>query len=74
MLNKFKEKLNIKIYVAHINHSIREEADEETEYVREFCKKIDVEFFCKKIDVESEAKKLKIGTEEAGRNIRYAFF
>lgn len=74
VLNKFKEKLNIKIYVAHINHSIRKEADEETEYVREFCKKIDVEFFCKKIDVESEAKKLKIGTEEAGRNIRYAFF
>lgn len=74
VLNKFKEKLNIKIYVAHINHKIRKEADEETEYVREFCKKIDVEFFCKKIDVEAEAKKLKIGTEEAGRNIRYAFF
>ena len=74
VLNKFKEKLNIKIYVAHINHSIRKEADEETEYVREFCKKIDVEFFFKKIDVEQEAKKLKIGTEEAGRNIRYAFF
>ena len=74
VLNKFKEKLNIKIYVAHINHSIRKEADEETEYVREFCKKIGVEFFFKKIDVEQEAKKLKIGTEEAGRNIRYAFF
>ena len=74
VLNKFKEKLNIKIYVAHINHSIRKEADEETEYVREFCKKIGVEFFFKKIDVEQEAKKLKIGTEEAERNIRYAFF
>ena len=74
VLNKFKEKLNIKIYVAHINHSIRKEADEETEYVREFCKKIGVEFFFKKIDVKQEAKKLKIGTEEAGRNIRYAFF
>ena len=74
VLNKFKEKLNIKIYVAHINHSIRKEADEETEYVREFCKKKGVEFFFKKIDVEQEAKKLKIGTEEAGRNIRYAFF
>ena len=60
--------------MAHINHSIRKEADEETEYVREFCKKIGVEFFFKKIDVEQEAKKLKIGTEEAGRNIRYAFF
>ena len=74
VLNKFKEKLNIKIYVAHINHMIRAEADEETEYVKEFCNRLDVEFFCKKIDAQGEAKKLKIGTEEAGRNIRYAFF
>lgn len=74
LLNNFKEKLNINIYVAHINHMIRKEADEETEYVRDFCAGINVEFFCKKINVEEEAKKLKIGTEEAGRNIRYEFF
>ena len=74
VLNNLKEKLGIKIYVAHINHMIREEADEETEYVKEFCEKIGVDFFYKRIDVESEAKKLKIGTEEARRNIRYKFF
>ena len=74
VLNNLKEKLNIQIYVAHINHMIRKEADEETEYVKEFCKKINVECFCKKVDVQKEAKKQKIGTEEAGRNIRYAFF
>ena len=74
ILNNLKEKLNIKIYVAHINHMIRTEADEETEYVRDFCRKIEVDFFVKKIKVEEEAKKLKIGTEEAGRNIRYSFF
>ena len=74
VLNNLKEKLNIKIYVAHINHMIRKEADEETEYVKEFCQKVGVEFFAKKINVEKEAKKLKIGTEEAGRNIRYEFF
>lgn len=74
ILNNLKEKLNIKIYVAHINHMIRKEADEETEYVREFCRKLGVEIFTKRIKVEEEAKKLKIGTEEAGRNIRYAFF
>ncbi len=74
VLNNLKEKLAIKIYVAHVNHMIREEADEETEYVKEFCEKIGVDFFYKRIDVESEAKKLKIGTEEAGRNIRYKFF
>ena len=74
VLNNLKEKLNIKIFVAHINHMIREEADEETEYVKEFCKKIGVEFFSKRVDVEKEAKRLKIGAEEAGRIIRYDFF
>ena len=74
ILNEFKEKLNINIYVAHINHMIRKEADEETKYVHDFCEKINVEFYSKKINVEEEAKKLKIGTEEAGRNIRYDFF
>ena len=73
ILNNLKEKLNINLYVAHINHMIRKEADEETEYVKDFCAKINVEFFAKKIRVEEEAKKQKIGTEEAGRNIRYKF-
>ena len=74
ILNNLQEKLNIKIYVAHINHMIRKEADEETFYVKNFCKKIEVEFFAKRIKVEEVAKKQKIGTEEAGRNIRYEFF
>ena len=74
ILNKFKEKLNIKIYVAHINHMLREEANEESEYVKDFCAKLNVEFFMKKVNIVNEAKNLKIGTEEAGRNIRYKFF
>ena len=74
VLNNLREKLNIKIFVAHINHMIREEADSETEYVKQFCEKIKVECFVKRIKVEEVAKKLKIGTEEAGRNIRYDFF
>ena len=73
-LNNLKEKLNIKIYVAHINHMLREEADEETKYVMGFCERIGVEFFAKRINVVEIAKKLKIGTEEAGRNVRYEFF
>ena len=74
ILNNLKEKWNINIFVAHINHGIREEADEETEYVKNFWEKIGVPFFVKRVKVEDEAKKLKIGTEEAGRNIRYQFF
>lgn len=74
VLNELKKELNFKIYVAHINHMIRKEADEETEYVKEFCKNIGVECFVKKINVVKIAKESKMGTEEAGRKIRYNFF
>lgn len=74
VLNSLKEKLDIEIFVAHINHMIRKEADLETEYVVNFCKKIGIKCFVKKIDVVNIAKAQKKGTEETGRNIRYDFF
>ncbi len=51
VLDKLKEELGFKIYVAHINHMIRKEADEETEYVKNFCANLKIECFVKKIDV-----------------------
>ena len=72
-LNKSK-KINCKIVVAHINHGIRVEADEETKYVQEFCEKNDITCYVKKEKVEELAKIQKIGTEEAGRKLRYSFF
>lgn len=74
ILNAIKAKLNFEIVVAHINHMIREVADSETEYVKDFCKKIGVLCFIKKVDVISVAKQEKRGTEETGRDIRYDFF
>ena len=74
VLNELKNELNFKIYVAHINHMIREEADEETEYVKDFCEKLEIECYIKRIDVVKIANNLKRGTEETGRQIRYEFF
>ena len=74
LLNNLTNTLKITIYVAHINHSIREVADMETKYVQDFCKKIGVECFVKKEDILSLAKKQKKGTEEVGRQVRYSFF
>ena len=62
------------IVVAHVNHMIRDEANEEEEFVKNFCEKNDIEFYAKRIDVKKIANTNKIGTEEAGRNARYAFF
>ncbi len=74
VLNELKKELDIQIYVAHINHMLREEADSETRYVQDFCQKIGAECYIKKIHIEEEAKTQKIGTELAGRNARYSFF
>lgn len=78
ILNKIKndKNLNIKfdIVVAHINHMIRDEAIYDENFVRQFCEKIGVKFYCKSIDVKKIANNNKIGTEEAGRNVRYSFF
>lgn len=74
ILNEIRNELNFKIYVAHINHMIREEADEETEYVKDFCENLGIECYIKRIDVVEIANNLKKGTEETGRQIRYEFF
>jgi len=74
ILNKLKRELNFNIYVAHINHMIRDEAITEEEYVKEYCKKNDIECFVKRENVLEIAKLSKIGTEEAGRFVRYKFF
>ena len=74
ILNNLKEKLHIELVVAHVNHMIREEADSEEEFVKEFSKKIDVDFYSKRIEVKKYANNNKIGLEEAGRKIRYEFF
>ena len=74
ILNEIKEILGITLYVAHVNHKIRKNANLDEQYVQEFCKKINIPFFAKQIDVQKIAKQNKIGLEEAGRKERYDFF
>ena len=75
-LREVKEEqiIEFEIYVAHINHMIREEAIDDEKYVQEYCKKYNIECFVKKADVQKIASEKKIGTEEAGRKVRYDFF
>lgn len=74
ILNKLKDKLRFDIFVAHINHGIRENATIDEQYVENYCKKLDLECFILHADVKKYAKDNKIGLEEAGRKVRYDFF
>ena len=74
ILNEIKEEFKFEIYVAHVNHLIRKEAEDDERFVQEYCTRNNIKCFVKRIDVIKIANTKKIGTEEAGRNARYEFF
>ena len=75
ILRKLRDEIKFEIYVVHINHNIRgKDADEDEEYVKKYCENYNIKCFSKKIDVPTIAQNEKIGTEEAGRKVRYEYF
>ena len=64
VLIKLKQKMNITLVVAHVNHMIRAVADSETEYVKKFCHDNGIDCFVKKVDGVKLAEQQKISTEE----------
>lgn len=74
ILIKLQKQIKFNIVVAHINHMIRADADDDQKYVEQYCKNNNIPFYLKKEKVEILAKNQKISTEEAGRNLRYEFF
>ncbi len=75
ILNQLKnDKIKFDIIVAHINHQIREEANQDEKYVQNYCEKNNIKFCVQRIDVKKYANNNKIGLEEAGRKLRYIFF
>lgn len=73
-LDSLKEKLGLKLFVVHVNHGLRKEAFEEAEYVKSLCEEREIPFFLYEKDVASVSAELGIGTEEAGRKVRYEAF
>lgn len=74
ILSVLSEELGFSLYCAHINHNIRDEAKDDEEFVKSYCKNLGIECFIKNEDVLSYAKENSISTELAGRKIRYDFF
>lgn len=74
LLVVLKQKVNFNVYVAHINHGIREEAIKDEALVKTYCQKHEIPFFVLHADVLKMARDEKISTEACGRNVRYNFF
>ena len=74
ILYELKEKLEISLFVCHINHGLRQNAILDEQYVKQYCEKRKIDFFVLHADINKEAKENKMGLEETGRKIRYEFF
>ncbi len=73
-LNSLKEKLNISLSAAHLNHMIRgAEALRDEEFVKEQCALLGVKLFCERADIPKIAKENSLSVELAARKVRYEF-
>ncbi|MEQ8201994.1 MAG: tRNA lysidine(34) synthetase TilS [Syntrophomonadaceae bacterium] len=67
-------RLDFRISVAHLNHGLRPEADQEESFVRAVCHRLGIDCYTRKVEVEKLAQDRKAGLEETGRYARYGFF
>lgn len=75
ILHKISQNLDIKLYVAHLNHQIRGlDAYLDSLYVMKFCEKLGVTCFIRSIDVPAFCEENKLGIEEGARKLRYEMF
>lgn len=73
-LHNLSKKHNFSVSAAHLNHSLRPEADEEEHFVLDLCSSLGIPCRTKTSDIKKISEKQRISEETAGRNERYAFF
>lgn len=74
VLLMLKDELSLNIEAAHVNHMIREEADSDTEFVKQLCEKKGVRLHVLKEDIVALSEKWGYSEEKTGRIVRYNFF
>lgn len=74
-LNALRDRYSLTLVACHVNHKIRHESAEcDQRFVEELCASMHIECHVKEAYVEELAKEWGVGTEEAGRKVRYDFF
>lgn len=69
-----RDERNFQMCVLHLNHMVRDEAEDDENFVRDYCKAHGVEFISEKKDMNLLAKERGLSPEDAGRVLRYEFF
>lgn len=73
LLVELKPRLGITLVLAHLNHGLRAEADEDETFCRSLSEKLSLPFASGRVDVEARARRSKRSIEDEGRSARYQF-
>ncbi len=75
VLLELRQEYDLQIICAHINHGLRgENAQRDMNFAEDLCKQLEVPIIVLQSDVEAYAKEHHLSLEDAGRQVRYAFF
>ncbi len=73
LLYELRHPLGISIFLAHLNHGLRAEADEDEDFCRSFSERLSLPFVSSRVDVGANARRNKRSLEDEGRRARYEF-
>ena len=68
-----REKYDLTLTVAHLDHSLRPESKEDARFVKEVAKSLGFTSYSKRVDVAGFCKRKRLSPEEGAREVRYAF-
>ena len=71
ILKTLQKEYNLKISLIYINHSLRDDVDNDIKIVTKFAKENGIKLYIKNIDVKKYAKENKKSIELAARELRY---
>ena len=71
LLAEARGELGLELYAASIDHGIRPESADDTEFCRDLCARLEIPFLTARLDVPGEARMRREGLESAARRLRY---
>ncbi len=74
ILEKCRESCGIALFVVHVNHKLRREAESEALYVQNLCEQKQIPFRLFSVDVADYAQEHGMSLEQAGHEVRHACF
>lgn len=70
-LTRVQRSLGLDLLVAHLNHGLRAEASQDADFVRELCRRLDLDLVEGDLDVRQHAAETRQGLESAARELRW---